>query len=385
MMGEKELSDLRKAYYSLGEKYRGAGLDRYPIVVERAELLKGLLETIESTVERDKSLWNPDISTKIRLAKKGMRLSKKIIYFERDIVKEYEKGNLSQDFGNRFISVTNLIKDSKFPEADREFRYFQEIMDLSKEYGRLKAEMERADRDLEKEQHRLQVLLDELSSLDKQEIDMDLVRKHEKLLQAIEEIKGIRDRYLTTIASKPISRLLDILEALRFPGLPAKDDMKEIRAFLSDYPAIAAYDAHGITQTCGFSEKKLSHICQETSRFKKTIWAHRRFFDILVDLAHSDLLSLDTDEGLDRLADSIEGVADTVRRIRTLRQDEQESKREYLKRNELEKRRGELSVYSKEILENDLAEAKKLQEYLRTPPENKESKGLISRIRSFFR
>ena len=132
MMNKEKISEFKKIHYSLEKRIEKT--QHNSALIQLSEVLKELMESIESTHEKEKNLKNPDISTKIKIVKKGVRLSKKLEYFEGDVVKEFENGNISEGIGKKFISITTLIKDNKMTVAKKEFEHFQKLVDLSKEY-----------------------------------------------------------------------------------------------------------------------------------------------------------------------------------------------------------------------------------------------------------
>jgi len=390
MMDKKEISKLKRIHDGLEKKMEEVDKKQPSTVVELSEQLNELIEDMESTREREESLWNPDISTKIKVVKKGARLYKKLQYFEVDVVKEFENGNISQESGKRFMSVTTLIKDNKMPLAKKEFEHFLEIIALSKKYQASKDELEKTDKMLKKEQHRIENLLAELTGLEKQTINLEKAERYRQLLDNLGKLGKIRAEYLSSLTSEPITALLRDADSMRdyLPGFPGKEKIDEIEGFFSDYPELGKYKAGQICEMFSFSEKRLSHVCPETTRFNKIIAANKDLFEMLHGLERTGFLAVDEENEkiLDFFAEKVEGAEDVVAQIRLLRKDKLSCREEYEKKKNHEERKNELSKYSKASLEKELEETKSLLELLHSAPEEKEeSKGLLSAISSFFK
>ncbi|MBU0531999.1 hypothetical protein KKB44_00740 [Candidatus Micrarchaeota archaeon] len=378
MLSREEISEFKKVHYKLK-----TGGKQNSTVVELSALLKDLIENIESTSEREKTLWNPDISTKIKLAKKGARLYKKLEYFEIDVVKEFENGNVTEDIGKKFMLVTKLIKNNKLDLAKKEFVYFEKILKLNKEYEQSMEEMEKKDKMLKKERHRMENLLAEISGLEKIRIDSEKVQQYENLLSSLEKLEKIRMQYISSFTSQPIIELVKNSDPIsEYLPLPKKEELDEIKQFFVGYPDIGKYEPDKICELFDFSEKKLSHICPETSRFKKIILSNRKYFETLRDLERSNFLALDDEKALSFYA-KIADAQEIVGQIKSVRKD-QSCKEEYEKKKQFEEKKKELLKYSKNDLEKELEEINSLLEFLHSVPEEKEE-GFLSKLSSLLK
>jgi len=390
MMSKEEISEFKRAHHSLEKRIEKIEKKQRSAIVKLSELLKELMEHTESTHEREKSLWNPDISTKIKILKKGARLSKKLGYFEAGVMAEFENGNISEEIGRKFISITSLIKNNKMALAKKEFEHFQKIIELSKEYERSKEEMEKKERIIRKEQQRIKKLLAEISWLEKKTVNLEKARRYEELLKNLEKLEKIRTTYLSSLSSEPITELLGDADSMRdyFPDLPRKEEVDKMKIFFSEYPALGKYEVSQICELFNFSEKKLSHICPETSEFKRIILGNRKWFKTLNNLKRTDFLAVDdeNEKTMEFYAEKIEGAREIVEQIRLLRKEKLSCKEEYEKKKEIEGKKRELSKYSKDGLEKELEENESLLEFLHSDIEEKEEKkGLLSSLLSFFR
>lgn len=383
MMSREEISRFKKNRTELEKRMERIGKERCAKIVWLAEPLKDLIAEIESTKERDKSLWNPDISTKLKLAKKSARFMKQLGYFETHVRKELQEGKITEDVSKRFLIITDLVRGGKFQLANDEFGYFDDIIELSKNHERANEEMKEKERALMKEQERVKRLLDELSWLEKQEVDEKKVGRYVELLERVEELERIRSSFLSSLASEPIVKLLEDAAAMHLPGLPEDAEMARIKEFFSSYPDLGGYHASQICELFTFSEKKLSHVCPETTRFKKTILANKNLFEMLNGLERSGSLAVQDEKSLDFFAANIGGAPEVVDRIRLLRPDMSESKAEFEKKRKLDEMRGALSGNSKESLEKELGESESLLEFLHSPEEQAE--GFLSRLSSFLK
>ena len=336
-----------------------------------------MLENIESTQEKEKNTWNPAVSTRIKIAKKGFRLSKKLNYFEREVAKEFEEGNISEDAGKRFISIVKLFKTGQAHLAKKEFEHFEEIIELTKGYEIAEEEMKEKDQLLRREQLKIKNILAEMSELEKETVDLKKVRGYEELLKNLEKLKKARETYLHSLLSEPVAELLEDIEkqSLRdyHQGFPEKGEITKLKEFFSEYPAFGKCDVGQLCEFFGYSEKKLSHVCQETSKFRKVVLGNRKFFETVHALNHTTFLAVDdeNEKVMDFYAERIESAQKIVEQIRQLGKEKSSYKEEYEKNKRIEKRKEELSKYSKKELEEDLETIKSLLELLHSPQEDK--------------
>ncbi|MBD3210231.1 hypothetical protein GF318_02515 [Candidatus Micrarchaeota archaeon] len=393
MIGRNEVLEFKKSHDRREKQIKELGAKECSAISRLSDILEGLIEEIESTQEREQSLWNPDVSTKIKMAKKGMRLSKKLEHFGGEVAREFENGNISQENGKKFISIVHHIEGNKMHLAKQEFSPLQEIARLNKAYTESREEMERKDRLLRKEQHKIENLLKELENLEKEKADPGKVQKYREFLENLEQLEKARQRYLDSLTRKPVAELLGGenrgLLHNHWPGLPAREELSEIRKFFSDYPELGGYRADQLCGLFGFSEKKLSHICPETSRFKKVILKNRVLFEELRDSKRTGFLAVrdDDEQVLDFFAGNVEGAKKAVENINALREEKDSCKKEYEKHKRLEQKRKELSEYSKAGMEEELRNTEALLELLHSTRKttNKGEGGLLSKIASFFR
>ena len=381
MLDRKEISEFKKRHYSLEKRIGKIGRKQCASVTMLSKALKDIIDNIESTIERDKELWNPDISTKVKLAKRSLKLSKKLKYFEGDVVREFEAGNISQDIGKRFIAVIKDFKNNKKKDANRKFAYLLDIMELNRDYEESKQEMEKKEDLLRKKQQKIIALLEEFSRVENATIDEHKVRRYVEFLGDMKKLEKARADYLSSLGSKPMKELIGQAESLEdyFGDMPG--EMKEIRKFFSDYPKLGNYKIGQLCEMFGFNEKKLSHVCQETTRFRNVIAENRNWFEMLRDIEHKKFLEPDDEKSLEFYSKN--GLGKTVERIRSFKKDMASCKNEYEGKMGLEKKRKELSKHSKKDLEAELKETESLIEFLHAKPEIEED--LFSRISAFFR
>lgn len=390
MLSKEEMSKFKKIHHSLEKNIGKIEEKQCFAIVTLSEQLKELIDNIESTQERERGLWNPDISTKIKIAKKGFRLSKKLNYFEAAVAKEFENGNISQDIGKKFMSITNLIKTNKMPLAKQEFSYFWDIVELSRKYESSKEEMKKKHHELVKNQNRIKKLLAELLWLEEQTVDLEKAHAYEELLKNLEKLEKIRIAFLSSLASKPVDELLENPDCMMscFTVFPSEEEIANLRNFFSEHPELGKYKASQICEMFDFSEKKISHICSDPSQFKKIILGNREWFETLNGLAKTDILSVNDadDKVMDFYAENMEGADGIVAKIKLLRKEKVSCREQYEKKEEIEEKRKELSKYSKNNLEAELRETDSLIELLHSAPEEeKEKPDLFSKLTSFFR
>ncbi|MCX6774325.1 MAG: hypothetical protein NTY68_05015 [Candidatus Micrarchaeota archaeon] len=233
-----------------------------------------------------------------------------------------------------------------------------------------------------------------MAQLEKERIDMEKVRRHEEFLKNIETLKAMRSEYIQSLLSKPVADLLGETEGhpLReyYDGFQDKGEMAELMQFLSDYPVFGKCNAGQICEFFGCSEKKLSHVCPETSRFKKVVMGNRSLFETVGSLEQTSFLAVDdnNEKALDFYARNVNGAKDVVEKIRQLKLEKNSDREEYEKSIQMEKRREELGKYSKTDLEKELKTIGNLLELLHSKiPEEKQeetNQGLIYKIKSLL-
>jgi hypothetical protein len=346
------------------------GKDKLDAVVGLSERLGQLMADIAAAREKEKSLWNPAFITRVKLAKKGAELYKDLNHFEVDVANGFQKGDIPQDAGKRFIRISRLIKESKPQDAKQEFRYFEELIEARGRYGKNEEAMKEGERVLRREQLRTEKILAEMSGLENETVDLEKVRRHEELLDALAKLGKAREGYLKSLLSVPVTGLLERIEALPLEGyrleMPGKEGMAELKRFFSDYPAFGRCTAEQLCAFFSYNERKLSHACPETSRFRKVVLENRSLFETLSSLQRTAFLAVDdeNEEVLDFYAERIEGARGMVERIRELRKDKRACREEYEKSRQMEKRKAELSGYSRAALEAELKEIERLLELL---------------------
>jgi hypothetical protein len=380
MLDSEEISKLRRTRQRLKREISAYAEPEGSAALALSLRLKGLIDEIGTTVEKSKTLWNPALETSIKLAKKGMKLSKGVLGFEKEVANEFENGRLSVNMGRRLISVIGHVKSGEVEEAKKEFAYLGRFIDLSKEYSAAEEAVREAGRVLRREENRVQKVQGELVWLEGQAIDETKVARHRELADATALLVKSREEYLSFLLAKPVSELLSAIEAhpLR-ERLPPPDSPGP---YLSANPRIAKCS---IEEFCGFfdlNEKRLSHLC-DIAGFRKAIAPNRGFFDELRFLRRGKFLAVDVDD--DKLLDfyASMGSGDAVGRIRALRQGRQADREESEKSEHLDKKRAELSKYSKTGLENELENIGRLLAMLESEDEEK-SEGLLGALGALF-
>jgi hypothetical protein len=337
MLGEEEILELKRERHTLEKRMEKIEKNQRFNIVKLSEQLKKLMAEIESVREKEKNLWNPDLNTRIKISKKGAGLYKDLNYFEIEVAKEFEKRNISEDAGKRFMSVGKRIRDNRMDSAKKEFEYFEEIIGLSKRYEGIEEEMKEKDVALKREQLRIQKTLSDISELEKETVDLEKVHRYEELLKNLGELENAREAYIHSLISESVVKLLEDIEKyslddyhLFFPG---KGEAAELKQFFSEYPAFGKCNANQLCEFFGYSEKKLSHICPEASRFIRVVVGNRNLFERICSLDKTTFMAVnDEDEKvMDFYAERIEGAKEIVERIRELRKEKYSYREEYEK------------------------------------------------------
>ena len=370
MLSAEEILKLKREHHSLEKRIEKIEKNQRSTIVKLSEQLKKLMTDIESVREKGKNMWNPDRNELIKISRKGAGLYKELDYFEIGVASEFEKGNISEDAGKRFMLVGKLIKHNKMDNAKKEFEYFEEIIELSKRYERTEEEMKEEDRILKREQLRIEKILADLSELEKETIDSEKVCRYGVLLKDLEKLEKIRGTYIHSLISEPVVELLRDIEKYSlkdyYQSFPGKEEMAELNEFFSEYPAFGKCNANQLCEFFGYSEKKLSHVCPETSRFRRLLVGNKNLFETICSLGKTTFLAVDDENEkiMDFYAERIEGAKEVVERIRELRKEKYSYREEYEKMKRIEKIKEEFSGYSKKELEAELRGIEHLIELL---------------------
>ncbi len=394
MTSAEEIRGLKRARRNLEQRLEKIEKSQRAAVVRLSGQLGEIIEGIASAQEKEKSMPNATFSKRVRLAKKGMLLGKELSHFEIEVVSEFDKHNISEESGKKLISITKLIRDNNMQAAKERLKYFEEIAALSKEYETIEGEIEKKDRLLKREQLRIEKILEEMAWLEKETIDMEKVRRHEELLKNLEKLKGLRAAHMRSLISKPVAELLGEAELQPLKGQYAvfreKEDIAQLRQFFSDYPVFGKCNASQICESFEWSEKRLSHVCPETSRFKKVVLGNRNLFETLGALEHTEFLAVDieNEKVLDFYARDVEGAREAIERIRQLKKGGNSDREEYEKSRRMEGRREELAGYSRTALDAELKNIRSLLEILHSEvPEGnaEENRGGFPGIGTFIK
>lgn len=366
MLSAEEICELKRTHDTLEKRMEKIEKNQRSSIVKLLERLKDLMADIGSVREKEKTMWNPDINTRIKLSKKGIKLSKELNYFVTGVAGEFEKGSIPEDAGKRLMSIARLIRDNKMDSAKKELGYFEEIAELSKRYERAEEQMREEDRILRREQLRIGKILAEMSELEKETVDSERVRRYEDLLKNLEKLEKLRGAHIRSLLSEPVVELLGDVE--KYPLeyycqlFPGKEEMAELKKFFSEYPAFGRCNVSQLCEFFGYSEKKLSHVCPETSRFRRLVMGNKSLFETICSLEQTTFLAVDDENEkiMDVYAERIEGAKEIVGQIRQSRKEKHSYREEYEKSKQIEKRKEELSKYSKKELDAELRDVEHL-------------------------
>ena len=393
MVSREEISELRQKHFEMERRIAETGTEQFPTIIRLSEALKDILDGIDTVKQKEQAMNDPHINKRIKLAKKGIKLGKSLKYFEDNIVLEFDQGNLTEETGRRFAEITKHLKKNREWAAKKEFAYFEELMALSQQHQESGERMENARKELEKARHRAEGLLETLSWLEKQEVDLEKAGKHLQWQESISRLRELRHEHLVGLSTKPAKELLadEKLVSGQFPGKEAQ--LEEIRKFFSEYPELGKYKAAEICKLFSASEKKLSHICPETSRFRNSIAKNRRIFETLHSLESTSYLEPDPENEaiLEFYSKNIAGAEEPVKKLRLLAPGRKQNEAAYRKQEKIEEKKKELEGESREMLREKLEEINACTELLNSPPEEppqeKEEvqESLLSKISSFFK
>ena len=396
MLSEEEILQLRQEYHESEKRMEKIGKKQFSAVVELSEWLGELIDSIEQIQEKEKGMKNAAVIPKIKMARKGIKLSKGVKSFEWVLANALKEGDISGDMEEKFTAILKLIKNNKIFLAKREFEYFAGIVDLSRKHAEAKEELEKKDGALRREQSRIRKLLEEMEELEKETVDPGKVQVYEEYLKNLEKLEEFRKRYLHSLISKPVAELLEdmekhSLENYSFPPL-RKEKMEELKDFFSENPKLGEYGVGQFCELFNYSEKKLMHICPEISKFRRIVLSDREWFETIHNLDRTTFLAVDdgNEKVMDFYAEKIDGASGIVGKIMQLGKEKNSCREEYEKNRRIGERKKDLSKYSKNKLEGELKETGCLLEVLHSKPEEEEKEreeeqGLLSKIGSFFK
>lgn len=409
MVSAEEITELKKTLFALERRMDKIEKSQRPAVLKLSKQLEEIIGGVVAVQEKEKAMWNPAMSAQVRLAKKGMSLGKELSRFELGVVAEFDNHNISEDLARSFISIAKLLKGNNMPVAREEFKYFEEIIFLDKECEIAKTELTKKEQVLKKEQLRIEKALGEIAALERETCDFEKARRYAQLLENLEKLKVLRTTYLHALRSKPVVELLGEIEGEGnflneyYEDFKEKNEIASLKQFFSDYLVMGKCNASQICEFFEYNEKKLSHLCPETSRFKSVVLRNQNMFKTISSLEQTAFLAVDeeNEKTLSFYAANVAGAREVVERIRELRKEKNADKREYEKSKWIEKHKEELGKYSKTALEEELKTTKSLLELLHseTPEESVEknagenieenvsekNKGLFSRISAFVK
>ncbi len=398
MTSSEEIMQLKKTEHDLELKIEKLDKKQQPIIARLYRQLSGIIDDLELIQNKEKIQHNPAMATRIKLARKGRSFVKELISFDAEVEKEFKSQKLSDDNARRFSSIITLIRINKIEEAKEELNHFKSMVDLEKDYEKTKDEIAKTEKDVKAEQMKIEIALNSIEALEKEVVNQKKVERYEELLKSIEELKIIRTQYIHSLLSKQVR---DLIKELSEPRLKEhhkiileKQYLNELNSFLLEYPIFGKCTVVQLGNYLDLSEKKLSYICPEVSRFRKIVLENKKMFETLASLEQTDFLAVDenNEKTMNFYKENIKGASEIVERIIELKKDEEAGKKEYEKKEKIEKQRSELEKYSKTSLENELKTSKNLLELLRSEPAHeeipetkKETKSLFSGINTFIK
>ncbi|MFH0713208.1 MAG: hypothetical protein V1722_01790 [Candidatus Micrarchaeota archaeon] len=416
MTSTEEITELKEMLCALERGMDKVEKSQRPTVLKLSKQLEEIIRGVVAVQEKEKAMWNPAMSAQVRLAKKGMSLGKELSRFELGVVADFDNHNISEDRARQFISIAKLLKSNSTPAARGEFKYFEEIIALEKEIEIAKAELVKKEQVLKKEQLKIEKTLKEINVMERETCNFEKVRRYEELLEDLEKLKVLRATYLHALRSRPVVELLGEIEGegnfLKeyYEDFKEKSEMAQLKQFFSDYPILGKCNASQICEFFEYNEKKLSHLCPETSRFKSIVLRNQDMFKTISSLEQTAFLAVDeeNEKTLDFYTVNVAGAREVVERIKELRKEKDLDKKEYEKSKLIEKSKEELGKYSKTALEEELKTVNNLLELLHSekPEETveknveekdkennkenaeknaRENKGLFSRMGVFFK
>jgi len=392
MISRDEILETKQKVHELDEKIGKIGKEQFPSVIRLAGALKEILDGIEGIKQREQAMHDPHVNKRIKLMKQGIKLGKNIKYFEDNIVLEFDAGNLTEEMGKKFVAITKLIKKNQMPVAVLQFKYFEDILDLDEQYAQAKEKLESEEEALQKEEYRIKALQESLLELESQEVDEAKVGEYTQYISNLEKIEKIRFDYLSSLSAESVGTLVENQYLISQLPSPQTQDVSEIRSFLGEYPRVGTLRMLQLTELFSASDAKLSHICAETSKFKRVILENKSFFDNLHNIAQTNFLALNFEDEKVMEFYTKKGAKDILAQIKAASTNKEELKAEYEKHQKIEEKKEELKEYSQEQLEAELKQIRSNLELLNSEympnaqsPRAEKGEGFFSRLGSFFK
>lgn len=366
MISIEEIRKLKKIHKELEEKADVIEKKYHEIFVVFSDALEKHIENIEEVMNKDKNMKNPAAATKMKLAKRGMKLFKDVEYFQGWIDQEFRKENIDKETGLKFIAVTLLLKDGDIKGAREKFNEIKNTTTIIQNYKKSKEELEKIEKIIKRDQAKAKKILEEIKEIEKETVDEEKIRVYLEHLHNLEKMKNARKENLKNIISKPVIDILKEVEethAEKYPNLFPRERIIEIKEFISQNPKLTTYKISQFHELFNLSEKKLAHICPEVTMFKKIILENKKLFETINNLEQTEFLEI-------RLEFEDDGHIE-----------------EYEKKKKIEERKKELQTYSENGLKKEIMESEELLKEIYTDDEIKQKKeeGLLSQIASFFK
>lgn len=393
MAVREELLRLKQEYSESKRHMDGLGEKSPSTVIELSEWLGELMEGIEHAKAKGEKMEAAPIIPKMKLMRKSAKLSRGVRHFEAELVSAFDRGDISEGMARRFASVLKQIKSNKLRNAKSEFRYFEELLKHSSRMGRAGQRIEEERSALHKEQARMKGTLEEMGSLEKESFDSAKAQAYGRYLENMEKLKALREEYLHSLSSRPVLEMLAEAERLSLDGhsFPpiGEEEGQELRKFISENPELVGFNAARFCELCDYSEEKLRHICPEVSRFKKVVAGSRGWLESVRNLHSTRFIEVDgrSPKVLEFYAKNVEGAKEAAESVIAFAGEQGACREEHEKARRLKERRKELSKYSREGLEAELAGIRELLELLDSEVVQDEGpkEDFLSKISSFFR
>ena len=216
--------------------------------------------------------------------------------------------------------------------------------------------------------------------------------EYKQYVSNLEKIEKIRFDYLSSLSAESVTTLVENQYLVSQIPSPETQDVSDIRSFLGEYPQVGTLRMLQLTELFSASDAKLSHICAETSKFKRVILENKAFFDNLHNIAQTNFLALNFEDEKVMEFYTKKGAKDILAQIKAAASNKEELKAEYEKHQKIQEKKEELKEYSQEQLGSELEQIhSKLElitsEYVPKAKSPKAEKGesFFSRIGSFFK
>jgi len=367
-----------------------------PLIGLCADLTDIIENMLEISRKRSK-IEHAAFDTKIKFSRKVRRKAKDLGRLEWEIVREFDRSNISLEHGRKMAQVVKLLKANNPQKAQEEAK---ELYQLLETYSSLRISLEQLEKkrvQLERRKRDVQAKLSDIGWLEKEPApDEAKITRHEKRLQLLARLGEVRLQYLSNISCMPLPLLIrkareESWEKAGFPTL-SQDGAQHLIFFL-EKSGLGSKSAEQLLSLCSSSSEKLRHVVADTEGFRREVLPRKGYLQQLSSLPSSSFLSIESRESAGWLKLMGEEAAQAAALLGKLEKTAADDAREWERAQQIEQKKAALAGAKKEGLLQSLRQleglerlAKREEKPASTPSAEKAERkgGLLDALRRFL-